>query len=152
MKRQPPKVLRFGQLIAAASAVLLLVTACDAEPVVGVARMAPAGIVTGKFVRIGGPIGPGGKTPTVPLRGQITFTGRTTFSGRRDRTFKVRVSKKGTFTIALLVGTYQVIGRTPDITGEDSSGHVKDASCRLPHKIKVTRHHTVKIRVICAVP
>ena len=106
---------------------------------------APVGTVTGKFIRVGGPLGPGGTTPTVPLRGQIKFT------AAHHLTFKVHVGKKGTFKI-LPTGAYKVVGRTPDITGEDSSGHVKDASCQLPHKIKVTRNHTVRIRVICAVP
>lgn len=82
----------------------------------------------------------------VPLRGQIKFT------GAHHQTFKVHVGKKGIFKKVLPTGTYKVVGRTPDITGQDGNGLVKDASCALAHKIKVTRNHTVKIKVICAVP
>jgi hypothetical protein len=146
MARHPSKIVRTGQLIGGAAAVLLLGTACGTASGRVVTGTAPVGTVTGKFIRVGGPLGPDGTTPTGPLRGQITFT------GANHLTFKVHVGKKGTFKSLLPTGTYKVVGRTPDITGEDGNGHVKDARCALPHKIKVTKSRTDKIKVICAVP
>ncbi|HET7013493.1 MAG TPA: hypothetical protein VFI65_06265 [Streptosporangiaceae bacterium] len=140
------KIARTGQLIGGAAALALLGTACGTASGQVVTGTAPVGTVTGKFIRVGGPLGPGGTTPTVPLRGQIKFT------GAHHLTFKVHVGKKGTFKILLPTGTYSVVGRTPDIKGEDGNGHVKDAKCALPHKIKVTKGHIDKIKVICAVP
>jgi hypothetical protein len=150
-----------GRLVAGAAVVALAGTACSTatgqaatgtapagQVKVGTAPAgtAPVGTVTGKFLRIGGPMGPGGTTPTVPLSGRIKFT------GAHHRAFKVRVGKKGTFEIVLPAGSYKVIGRTPDITGQDGNGPVKDATCALPHKVQVARHHTVRIKVICEVP
>jgi hypothetical protein len=154
-----------GRLVAGAAVVALAGTACSTatgqvatgtapagQVKVGTAPAgtapagtAPVGTVTGKFLRIGGPMGPGGTTPTVPLSGQVKFT------GAHHHAFKVRVGKKGTFEIVLPAGSYKVIGRTPDITGQDGNGPVKDGTCALPHKVQVARHHTVRIKVICEV-
>ncbi len=146
MATQLSKIAWTGQFIGAAAALALLGTACGTASGKVVTGTAPVGTVTGKFLRVGGPLGPGGTTPTVPLRGQIKFT------AGHDLTFKVHVGKKGTFKVGLPTGIYTVVGRTPDITGEDGNGHVTDAKCALPHKIKVTKSHTDKIKVICAVP
>ncbi len=126
--------------------VLLLGTACGTASGQVVTGTAPVGTVTGKFIRVGGPISPGGTTPTVPLRGQIKFT------APNHQAFKVHVGKKGTFKIVLPTGSYKVVGRTPDITEQEGNGQVKDAKCPLAHKVKVTRGHPIRIKVICAVP
>jgi len=146
MATQSSKAARLGGPIGGAAALLLLGTACGTATGQVVTGTAPVGVVTGKFIRVGGPLGPGGKTPTVPLRGQIKFT------TAHHLTFKVHVGKKGTFKIILPTGTYKVVGRTPDITEQDGNGPVKDGTCALFHKLKVTKNHTDKIKVICAVP
>jgi hypothetical protein len=147
MARQPAKVLRTGQLAGGAAAVLLLASACGTASGMGVAIAAPSGTVSGKFIRVGGPAGAGGtQPPAVPLRGQIRFT------DARHRTFTARAGQQGTFTIVLVTGVYKVVGRTPEIKGQEGNGPLKDASCALPHKVKVTKDHTVKIKVICSVP
>lgn len=147
MARQLATIVRTSQLLGGAAAVLLLGTACGTASGQVVTGTAPVGTVTGKFIRVGGPLGPGGtQPPAVPLRGQIKFTGAS------HQTFKVHVGKKGVFKIVLPTGTYKVVGRTPDITSQDGNGPVKDARCPLPRKIKVTKNHTVKIKVVCSVP
>jgi hypothetical protein len=101
------------------------------------------GLVTGKFERVGGPLGPGGKQPpVVALRGTVTFT------AAHQRTALVRVGNSGRFSVRLAPGRYRVTGRTPDIEGP---GHV-EAVCQGPVSLTVSAGHTSAIKVICAVP
>jgi hypothetical protein len=139
--------IRAVQIIAGAAAAALLGTACGNATGQEIDRTAPVGTVTGKFVRVGGPTGPGGtQPPAVPLPGQINFT------DAHHQTYTVDVGKKGTFRTTLATGTYQVVGRSPQVSVQYGNGPTEDAKCPLPHKIKVTRHHTIRIQVFCSVP
>lgn len=108
-------------------------------------RSPPAeGRVLGKFMRAGGPLGPGGKQPPeVPLSGTMRFIG----AGPAATT--IRVGKAGTFAVRLAPGRYRVVGRTPDIAGEP--GNI-EATCSLPGTLVVSAGQTRHVTVVCAVP
>ena len=102
------------------------------------------GHVLGRFMRVGGPLGPGGKQPpAVPLSGTMRFTR----AGHAAIT--VRVGKAGTFAVQLAPGRYRVLGRTPDILGEP--GNI-EATCSLPGTLVMSAGQTRHITVVCAVP
>lgn len=102
------------------------------------------GRVLGKFMRVGGPLGPDGQQPkAVPLSGTMRFT-RT---GHTATT--VEVGKSGMFSIRLAPGRYRVVGRTPDIMGEP--GNI-EATCSLPGTLVVSAGLNRHITVVCAVP
>ena len=115
------------------------------HPAVAAHPASPArGLVLGRFVRVGGPLGPGGQQPPeVPLAGAMRFTraGNTAIT--------VRVGKTGTFAARLAPGRYRVSGTTPDIEGEP--GNI-EATCSLPGPVAVSAGLTRHITVVCAVP
>ena len=103
--------------------------------------------VTGRFLIEGGPVRPGGGQPGErPLRGTVTFTA----AGQRP--VSVRVGRSGTFSVALLPGTYHVTGRSPAIVEVSGSGAQHEAPCSSPLTVHVTGQHTLKITVTCIVP
>jgi hypothetical protein len=103
--------------------------------------------VTGRFLIEGGPVRPGGGQPGErPLRGTVTFTA----AGQRP--VSVRVGRSGTFSVALLPGTYHVAGRSPAIVEVSGSGAQHEASCSSPLTVHVAGQHTLKITVTCIVP
>ncbi len=129
----------------AAVATLLLAAACGMTT--GIPDMPATGTVTGRFVREGGPLGPGGQQPAEQaLRGTVTFTA----AGHRPVT--VRVDRSGSFSVRLTPGSYHVYGRTPDIVEVGSGGAEHDGTCSFPQAVRVTGQHTVKIAVACIVP
>jgi hypothetical protein len=126
-------------------AVLLLLAACGAAA--GIPDMPVTGTVTGRFVREGGPLGPGGQQPAEhALRGTVTFTA----AGHQPVT--VRVGGSGAFSVRLVPGSYHVYGRTPEIVEVGSGGASRDGTCSLPQTVRVTGQHTLKIAVACIVP
>jgi hypothetical protein len=109
---------------------------------------APAtGLLTGRFVREGGPLGPGGQQPAeIPLRGTVTFTA----TGHRP--VSVQVGASGLFSVALLPGRYQVAGRSPGIETVDPDGRQQEQTCSQPSSATITAGQTITIAVTCVVP
>jgi hypothetical protein len=103
--------------------------------------------VTGRFLVEGGPVRPGGGQPGErPLRGTVTFTA----AGQRP--VSVRVGRSGTFSVALLPGTYHVAGRSPAIVEVSGSGARHEASCSSPLTVHAAGQRTLEIAVTCIVP
>jgi hypothetical protein len=109
---------------------------------------APAtGLLTGRFVREGGPLGPGGQQPAeIPLRGTVTFT------ATGHRAVSVQVGASGLFSVTLLPGRYQVAGRSPGIETVDPSGRQQEQTCSQPSSVTITAGQTITIAVTCVVP
>ena len=109
---------------------------------------APAtGLLTGRFVREGGPLGPGGQQPAeIPLRGTVTFT------ATGHRAVSVQVGASGLFSVPLLPGRYQVAGRSPDIETVDPDGRQQEQACSQPSSATITAGQTITIAVTCVVP
>jgi hypothetical protein len=109
---------------------------------------APAtGLLTGRFVREGGPLGPGGQQPAeVPLRGTVTFTA----TGHRP--VSVQVGSSGRFSVMLAPGRYQVAGRSPGIETVDPDGRQQEQACSQPLSATVTAGQAITIAVTCVVP
>ena len=103
--------------------------------------------VTGRFLIEGGPVRPGGGQPGErPLRGTVTFTA----AGQRP--VSVPVGRSGTFSVALLPGTYHVAGRSPAIVEVSGSGAQHETACSNPLTVHLTGQRTLKIAVTCIVP
>ncbi len=99
------------------------------------------------FGPMGGPVRPGGGQPGErPLRGTVTFTA----AGQRP--VSVLVGRSGTFSVALLPGTYHVAGRSPAIVEVSGSGAQHETACSNPLTVHVTGQRTLKIAVTCIVP
>jgi hypothetical protein len=103
------------------------------------------GAVIGRFLREGGPIGPGGhQPPDKPLSGTIRFTA----AGRHAVT--IRVGSSGKFSVHLAAGLYKVAGSSPSIGGPGHPG--KFRPCSVPLTVRVRPHRLVRISVVCPVP
>jgi hypothetical protein len=136
----------------------LLLTGCTAGAAAASATAYPAASaavytaagaarVTGKLVRAGGPMGPGGQQPgEQPLPGTVTFTA----AGHRP--VDVRVGASGKFSVWLDPGRYRVAGRSPDIVTVTSTGKDLEQTCSQPLSVTVRARHTMAIAVVCAVP
>jgi hypothetical protein len=121
---------------------LMLTVACAASDLPSSAR----GLVTGKLLIEGGPLGPGGQQPGErPIPGTVQFTA----SGRRPVT--VRAASSGTFSVTLPAGTYDVSGRSPVIT-DAGNGSSRQTPCSQPLSVSVTSQHTTTITLTCIVP
>jgi hypothetical protein len=104
-------------------------------------------IVTGRFLMEGGPVRPGGDQPGErPLRGTVTFI------AAGERTVSVPVGRAGTFSVALVAGTYHVSGRSPEIMEVSSGGAQHETVCSQPLTVHLTGQHALKIAVTCIVP
>jgi len=105
------------------------------------------GTVTGKFIRVGGPIAVGAPQPkVVRLSGVISFTR----PGHNVST--VKVDKSGTFSVRLAAGTYAVSGRSPSLTVASGGGRGREMRCSIPLSVQVQPGRTSKIAVTCPVP
>jgi hypothetical protein len=130
------------QAIVAVSALMLTAACASADP----PPASPSGLVTGKLVIEGGPIGPGGQQPGQrPIPGTVQFTAH----GRPSVT--TQADNSGTFSVTLPAGTYDVSGSTPSITGT-GNGASRQAPCARPLSVAVTSKHTTTITLICIVP
>jgi hypothetical protein len=130
------------QAIIAVSA-LMVTAACAAA---GPPPASPSGLVTGKLLIEGGPIGPGGQQPGKrPIPGTVQFTTR----GRPPVT--ARADSSGTFSVTLPAGTYDVSGSSPSTT-EATNGTSRPAPCSQPLSVAVTSQHTTTITLTCIVP
>jgi hypothetical protein len=148
------------RICAGALAVLVLAGCASAStPAIGptgrsgtgpatVSQDGPAtGLLTGRFVREGGPRGPGGQQPAeIPLRGTVTFT------ATGHRAVSVQVGASGLFSVTLLPGRYQVAGRSPGIDTVDANGGQQEQTCSQPSSATITAGQTITIAVTCVVP
>jgi hypothetical protein len=124
---------------------LLLLAGCAADP--GQARTDQArGTVTGRMVREGGPLGPGGQQPgTHPMPGTVRFT-----SGRHQ-VIKVQTSRLGTFSVQLPPGRYLVSDRSPRLLLVGTDGISRQTWSR-PVTVVVTAHHITRVTLASIVP
>ncbi len=128
-------------------AAMLLLAACAATGQQASQGASTPGTVTGRFLREGGPLGPGGQQPGErPIPGTIQFT------AAGHRLITVGVGSSGTFSVSLPAGTYQVAGRSPRIIEVSSDGTQHQTPCAPPLSVTVTAGHTTKIAVTCVVP
>jgi hypothetical protein len=133
------------RICAGALAVLMLAGCASASTP---ASTTPAtGLLAGRFVREGGPLGPGGQQPAeIPLRGTVTFT------ATGHRAVSVQVGASGLFSVTLLPGRYQVAGRSPGIETVGPDGRQQEQACSQPLSATVTAGRTLAIAVTCVVP
>jgi hypothetical protein len=114
--------------------------------------------VTGKLVREGGPLGPGGQQP-----GERPLSGSVAFSGGPGEVIHVRVGESGAFSLRLPAGTYAVTGRSPSIItvsnggmvnaqGQVIKGHATVSVCSTPASVTMTPPHTARLTLTCVVP
>jgi hypothetical protein len=121
---------------------LLLLGGC------GAAGHAPAtGQLKGRLVMEGGALGPGGQQPGErPLSGTVTLTA----AGKRR--VSVQVGSSGAFSVPLLPGTYQILGRSPFIETTNGGSGWQEQTCSEPLSATVVAGHTTTVTVICIVP
>lgn len=125
---------------AAGAGMMVLVAGCAPA-----AAASPGGVVTGRFVIEGGPIGPGGQQPGPrPIPGTIKFRAA-------GRVATVRAGRSGSFSLRLPAGTYHVQGRSPRVI-EVSRGTRRQAPCSHQVSVTVTPRHTTRITLVCIVP
>jgi hypothetical protein len=104
--------------------VAIVLAACAPAP-----RASPSGIVTGRLLLEGGPIGPDGRQPGKrPIQGTVQFT-----VGRHCLA-TARAGSSGTFSIRLPAGTYDVSG-----------------PCSQPLSVTVTPQRITRIALTCIV-
>jgi hypothetical protein len=137
------------QAITGAAAMLLL-AGCGASA----GQPSPMATVTGRFIREGGPLGPGGQQPAEqPLSGTVVFT-----AGRLR--VAVQVGSSGTFSLRLPPGTYAVSGRSPSIVevstgtagGQAATAATRETPCSVPGSVTVAARHVTRATVACIVP
>ena len=105
-----------------------------------------SGHVTGKLVREGGPLGPGGKQP-----GERAMSGTVTFSTAGHQPITVKVGSSGTFSVPLPAGRYQVSGASPEVM-EIDGGRSREVPCSQPTSAVVSAGQTATITLTCVVP
>ena len=131
-------------------AALLLLTACAAgssqHTATGSGQDPARGTVTGRLVREGGPLGPGGRQPGVhPIPGTIRFT------ALQHRVIMVHASRAGRFSVQLFPGRYQVSDRSPRLLLVPANRIARQTWSR-PVTVLVTGHHVTRITLAIAVP
>lgn len=116
------------------------------------------GTVTGKFEREGGPVNPKKPQPQIrPIPGTVRFT----LDGRRVAS--VHVGRSGRFSLQLPPGTYDAVGRSPEILevsngavigakGQLVSGSAHETACSAPVRVVVRPRHAVSVVIACIVP
>jgi hypothetical protein len=144
---------------------VLVLAACTAGPPHSASQHAAVtghtsarGMVTGRFVLEGGPIGPDGQQP-----GERPIAGTVLFRAGPGQAVKVRVGKSGTFSVWLPAGIYQVSGRSPAVMqvsngavigagGKLISGREHERPCSQQRTVTVASGQTARIAVTCIVP
>jgi hypothetical protein len=138
---------KLAQAVSCLAAMPLLAGCAASLAHASAGRAGPArGTVTGRMVREGGPIGPGGQQPGVhPITGTVRFT------GRQHLVVMVRTSKTGRFSVQLPPGRYQVSDRSPRmlLVGANGIGH---QTWSRPATVTVTAHHTTRVTLASIVP
>jgi hypothetical protein len=123
-------------------AAMLLPAACAAAP----GQVHADGTVTGRLVREGGPLGPGGQQPGMhPIPGTVRLT------GGDHQVITVRTSSAGRFSVQLPAGRYYVADRSPAIllVGSDGIGRQTWSSAV---SVTVTARHTTRVTLASIVP
>jgi hypothetical protein len=145
--------------LAASCAGALLLAACAAGTGTGHGRSSTVtstqvthstGTVGGKFVREGGPLGPGGAQPK-----ELRLSGVVEFTRAGGHPVSVRVGTSGTFSVTLRAGDYSVSGRSPailQVSGANGDGRGREVPCSQPLSVTVVAGRTSKITVACVVP
>jgi hypothetical protein len=131
-----------------AAGLAVLLPACGASgPAPHPSAQGGDGQVVGTLVRVGGPLGSGGKQPrTILLMGTVQF------SAAHRPTVAVRVGKSGRFSIWLPAATYRVSGRSPSIIEELPTGPQQEMACSPQEHVTVVPARAVRIAVVCSVP
>ena len=138
----------------AGASALTILTGCaaatDGSGTGGTAAYSPGGgMVTGRLIMEGGPLGPGGQQPKArPIPGLVEFRAH-------HRVVRVRVGLSGRFAVTLPPGTYQVTGRSPRITEVSSTapgGRGRVLPCTQPLSVTVTPGGSAGISLACIVP
>jgi len=137
-----------------ALAALPLLAACAAEAgqhssqhtQAGPGQDPARGTVTGRLVREGGPLGPGGQQPGAhPIPGTIRF------STGEHQVIMVRTSRAGRFSVQLPAGKYQVADRSPRLLLVAANG-ISHQTWSRPVTVLVTAGHVTRITLVIAVP
>jgi len=129
-------------------AALSLLAGCAAGPGHGASPgHDPArGTVTGRLVREGGPLGPGGQQPgTHPIPGTVRFM------VGQHRAMTVRTSRAGTFSVQLPPGRYLVSDRSPRLLLVEADGKTRQTWSR-PVTVIVTPDHVTRVTLASIVP
>ncbi len=105
------------------------------------------GIVTGSFLREGGPLGPNGQQPPV-----LALAGTVRFSYGHRHWIDVRVGSSGRFSVSLPPRTYTVLARTPSIEEQLASGALRDTWCSQVFAVTVKPDRVLRVSVVCGVP
>ena len=123
-------------------AAMLLPAACTTVP----GHASSGGTVTGRLMREGGPLGPGGQQP-----GTRSIPGTVRFTGGHHQVIMVRTNGVGMFSVRLPAGRYEVSDRSPRIllVGSDGIGRPTWSS---PVSLTVTAHHTTRVTLTSIVP
>jgi hypothetical protein len=124
----------------------LLLTGLVAGCASAAAQPPASGHLTGRLVREGGPLGPGGKQP-----GERAMSGTVTVTSAGHHPVTVTVGSSGTFSVPLPPGRYHVSGRSPDIM-EIDGGRSRELPCSQPTSAVVTAGQTATITLTCVVP
>jgi hypothetical protein len=124
----------------------LLLTGLVAGCASAAAQPPASGHLTGRLVREGGPLGPGGKQP-----GERAMSGTVTVAPAGHHPVTVTVGSSGTFSVPLPPGRYHVSGRSPDIM-EIDGGRSRELPCSQPTSAVVTAGQTATITLTCVVP
>jgi hypothetical protein len=105
-----------------------------------------AGIVTGRLLLEGGPIGPNGQQPGIrPIAGTVRFT------GDDHQPVTVRTTSAGVFSVRLPPGRYLVSDRSPSVQLASASG-TSQPEWSTPVPVTVTAHHTTSVTLTSIVP
>ena len=141
--------MKLAQAVGGLAPVLLL-TACgvasSSAAAAGPTHDPAHGTVTGRMVREGGPIGPGGQQPGLhPIPGTVRFT------AGQHRVITVHTSRAGTFSVHLPSGRYQVSDRSPRLlqVGADGIGRQTWSG---PVTVLVTADHLTRVTLTSIVP
>ena len=124
----------------------LLLTGLAAGCASAAAQSPASGHLTGKLVREGGPLGPGGKQP-----GERAMSGTVTITSAGHHPITVTVGSSGTFSVPLPPGRYHVSGRSPELM-EIDGGRSRELPCSQPTSAVVTAGQTATITLTCVVP
>lgn len=124
----------------------LLLTGLAAGCVSAAAQSPAPGHLTGKLVREGGPLGPGGQQP-----GERAMSGTVTVTSAGHHPITVTVGSSGTFSVPLPPGRYHVSGRSPELM-EINGGRSRELPCSQPTSAVVTAGQTATITLTCVLP
>lgn len=123
------------RVAAVAAASIPILAGCGGQPGYGQT-------VTGMLVRVGGPAGPKGPPPPVPLPGTVVAR------NAAGQQFTATTGKDGRFQLSLPPGTYRLTGQSPQVMVNG-----KQMLCAADRAIHLMKHRPLRnISVICSIP